>query len=250
MASDHLDLSQVYGTTAETTNHLRSHSDGKLRTHSHLPLLPTTKDRHHCLLADTPSSSSSSCLQSGDSRVNFSPYQILQHSNFQQSHNNIAHQLKALKPQWTDEKLFHAAQRINRAVFQKITFEEWLPMVVGYRQGVRIRTQHNNEELSRGVSNEFATAAIRFYQSMLPGDLQNNHQKRLFELRDTFYRPQALNWTREIRTQIVSSTLLQKAMALDTSFVDDVSVDAVFSSLHRSVTSCMVFMSFNQSVGG
>lgn len=221
MASDHLDLSQVYGSTEETSNRLRSHEDGKLKTES---FSSTHNDNNNnCLFKND-----ASCVRSGDSRANVSPYMIVQHKIFQQSHNNIAKQLKALNPQWTDEKLFQSARKINRAIFQKITYEEWLPMVVGHRLAIQIRT--SDEEMSstavRGVSNEFATAAIRFYNSMLPGDLleQPSTQKKLFELRDTFYQPQALNWTRETQTKIVASTLTQKAMALDTSYVDDVSV--------------------------
>lgn len=198
------------------TDKLRLHRDGKLKSDSHHSL-PSTHD--HCLLANSP------CLTSGDIRVNVNPYMILQHTIFQLSHNKIAGQLKDLNPKWTDEKLFSTAQKINRAIYQKITYEEWLPMVIGHRQGIGLRT--NDEEVTsiRGVSNEFATAAIRFYNSMLPGDLfdKDSAADKLFELRDTFYRPHSLNWTRVIRNKIINSVLRQKAMALDTSYVDDVS---------------------------
>lgn len=214
MASDYLDLSQIYG-TEETSDKLRLHEDGKFNTESQDNI------NIDCLIMN------SSCVHSGDSRVNVSPYMIVQHAIFQQSHNNIAQQLKDLHPTWTDEKLFQLSRKINRALFQKITYEEWLPMVVGHRMGIQIRTSNEEMTTVRGVSNEFATAAIRFYNSMLPGDLydhehKNHLQKKLFELRDTFYQPEAFNWTQETRTKIVASTLAQKAMALDISYVDDV----------------------------
>lgn len=244
MASDHLDLSQVYGTTAETSHRLRLHNDGKLKTETHHWLTSTetttsnnnsnNRDHHqHCLMRDS---------LSGDSRVNYSPYMILQHLIFQKSHNRIADQLKTLNPQWTDTKLLETARRINRAIFQKITYEEWLPMVVGHNQALRIRSNNNADQVTavRGVSNEFATAAIRFYESMLPGDLfemtktSQQQPKKLFELRDTFYQPQTLNWTQEFRTKIVESTLAQKAMALDASFVDDVSNECLHLHIRLS----------------
>lgn len=255
MASDHLDLSQVYGTTAETSHRLRLHNDGKLKIESHHWLTSTetttgnnsnNHDHHQqCLGRDSPS-----CVQSGDSRVNYSPYMILQHSIFQKSHNRIADQLKTNNPQWSDTKLLETARRINQAIFQKITYEEWLPMVVGHNEALRIRSNNNADQVTgvRGVSNEFATAAIRFYESMLPGDLfemtktsqQQPHTKKLFELRDTFYQPQTLNWTQEFRTKIVESTLVQKAMALDTSFVDDVSNEC----LHLHISKCKLTSAF------
>lgn len=217
MASDHLDLSQVYGTTSEITNKLRLHSNGKLKMDPKHLLTVSTSHDNHCLPGN------SSCLESGDSRVNYSPYMILQHAIFHQSHNKIADQLKAINPQWTDAKLFQTARKINRAIFQQVTYDEWLPMVVGHRQAIRIRTNNEGSTTIRGVSNEFATAAIRFYSSMLPGDLFERPDKKLFQLRDTFYQPLALNWTKEERGKLIAGTLTQKAMALDTSYVDDVS---------------------------
>lgn len=226
LASDHFDLSQLYGTTPEVSRGLRVFSGGKLKSNSHHSLTSETRN-HHCLLRNA------SCGESGDSRVNFSPYTIVQHSIFQQSHNKIADGLKRVNPGWTDEELFQTARKINIVIFQKITYKEWLPMVIGYERSSMIQTHADRQEQSpanvmRGVSNEFATAAIRFYNSMLPGDLydqpQTNRNKKLFELRDTFYQPEAVQWTEAIRTKIVASTLTQKAMALDTSYVDDVSV--------------------------
>lgn len=197
-------------------NNLRLHRDGKLKSDSkHL----LTSTHHNCLKSD-------SCFCSGDSRVNFSPYMVAQHSIFLRSHNKIAEELKNLNNNWTDDQIFVTAKKINRAIFQKITYKEWLPMVIGNDLGFRVRT--NNEEVTgtaRGVSNEFATAAIRFYNSMLPGDLFEDSglaPKKLFELRDNFYQPRNLNWTETFRTRILSSVLRQKAMALDTSYVDDV----------------------------
>ena len=217
MASDRVDLSQVYGSggaSEEISNQLRLHREGKVKIHH--DRLTTVQD--HCLTQN------SSCHRSVDVRVNYSPYMILQYSIFQKSHNKIAEQLKELNPQWTDDELFNAAKRINQAIFQKITYEEWLPMVVGHRMGIKIRTNDEPPTTIRGVSNEFATAAVRFYTSMMPGDLYEfPSQRKVFELRETFYQTQAINWTREMEAKIVASTLLQKAMALDTSYVDDVS---------------------------
>ena len=89
------------------------------------------------------------------------------------SHNNIAKELRVLNSHWDDEKLFQTAREINIALYQQIIYGEWMHIVLGDN----IANQINNERFSTydgnkaGVSNEFATAAIRFYNSMMPGDL-------------------------------------------------------------------------------
>lgn len=217
MASDTFDLSQLYGRTDHIRHNLRLRRDGKLKVDSN-DFLPATTDS--CF-----STSEGPCFQSGDSRVNVNPYMTIQHSIFHKSHNRIASKLKALNPQWKDEKLFETARKINIAIYQKISYEEWLPMVVGRRLSAELGNVSGGSH-RRGVSNEFATAAIRFYNSMLPGDLWEEAAttRKLFELRESFYKPQQFNWTqRSLRMKMIHSVLRQKAMGMDSAYVDDVS---------------------------
>lgn len=67
----------------------------------------------------------------GDPRVNEQPGLAAIHTVFMREHNRIADGLAALNPNWDDERLFQEARRILIAVWQKIVYAEYLPLVLG-----------------------------------------------------------------------------------------------------------------------
>lgn len=67
----------------------------------------------------------------GDSRVNEQPGLTAIHTIWMREHNRVARQLKALNPSWNDETVFQEARRFVVAEMQHITYNEWLPIIVG-----------------------------------------------------------------------------------------------------------------------
>lgn len=55
---------------------------------------------------------------------------------FVRNHNQLARNLGALNPQWDDERRYQEARRINTAVWQSITYRDWLQWLIG------MSTQH------------------------------------------------------------------------------------------------------------
>uniref|UniRef100_A0A7G3ASP0 Putative oxidase/peroxidase n=1 Tax=Lutzomyia longipalpis TaxID=7200 RepID=A0A7G3ASP0_LUTLO len=223
-ATNYLDLSQLYGISDDETRNLRTYRGGKLKVSSDgANTIPIQEHSSLCLQPNE------TCYVSGDPRANANPYMVLQYSIFTRSHNNIARQLHELNPSWNDDRLYKLSRKLNIAIYQKIIFEEWAPEVLGVDAARRIidtPVEGVRRKQNVGVSNEFATAAIRFYNSMMPGDLWNtavlidSERYNLFQLKDTFYRPANFTST-DFFARVLVASLSQRAMAMDTGYVDD-----------------------------
>lgn len=95
-------------------------------------------------------------------------------------HNRLAAQLSQLNPDWSDIHLYHEARRILIAQMQHITYNEWLPVVIGRAKmqelalfpldGDNFSTDYD-PNLNPTIMNEFATAAFRFGHTLLQGKI-------------------------------------------------------------------------------
>lgn len=183
-ASNTLDLSQLYGISEEVTSTLRSFRDGELLS-SHTdtnPTLPESQDdpEHYCMHNTTIDTV---CYRSGDSRVNMNPYVTTLYTLFLRSHNQIAQNIAKAKPTWRDERIFQSARKMNVAIYQKIVYDEWSSVVLGEEEASQINAEDFSAKFKksyRAVSNEFATAGIRFYYSMMPGELKTTKDVSYF----------------------------------------------------------------------
>ena len=115
-------------------------------------------------------------------------YVIGFHTIFMRQHNNIVEGLFKINPHWSDEQLYHNGRRILTAVMQQITYNEFLPRIIGrdYFNRFGLTLEPNgyyngyDSECSATIFNEFAAAVFRFGHSLL---------KPRFERLDRNYRP-------------------------------------------------------------
>lgn len=107
------DGSQIYGSSQETQNRLRSFVDGKLRVKDDgtLPL-----DRK-------------GIEETGFTRNWWVGLSML-HTLFAREHNAICDRLKVSYPHWDDSRLFNVARLVNAAVMAKIHTVEWTPAIL------------------------------------------------------------------------------------------------------------------------
>ncbi len=83
-------------------------------------------------------------------------------------HNLIADNLKKLNPHWVGEQIFQEARKIVGAQMQIITYEHWLPHILGPIGMKKLgRYKGYNPKIDPTVSNEFATAAFRFGHALI-----------------------------------------------------------------------------------
>jgi len=69
-------------------------------------------------------------------RVNQNPGQALVQTLLLREHNRLADALQHLNPNWDDEITFQEARRIATAVYQHITYYEWVPVLLGVYKNI------------------------------------------------------------------------------------------------------------------
>ena len=92
-------------------------------------------------------------------------------------HNLISEQLSTLNKNWDEEKTFEETRRVVIAQIQHVTYNEFLPILLGpdvmKQAGLTLLKSGYYEgydpELEATVSNEFATAGFRLGHSMIQG---------------------------------------------------------------------------------
>merc|ERR1719367_949496 len=176
-----IDGSNVYGSTAEEQRSLRLGKRGKLKytdLHIRKPLLPALDPKtanDECRITTR----NLHCFAAGDFRANEQPGLTAMHTLWLREHNRIANDLADINPQWNDDRVYHEARKIVGAILQHITFNEWLPIVLGPRviEIFELKLLPSgyyslyNDTVNPTVSNAFGAAAFRFGHSLVKNSL-------------------------------------------------------------------------------
>jgi peroxidase len=216
-----LDGSQVYGSTAGRETDLRAFEDGKLKmgddvtsTNGQLPDANPDTVMAGDIDSDDP------VHLAGDVRANENPNLLSMQTLFVREHNYWAERLAEEHPDWDDQQLFDGARQIVEYELQEITYNEWLPHLIG--DNLPDYTGHDPDADGQ-VSVEFSTAAFRFGHTLVTDELlaQNDDgtdaaRLGLFEGffnqspveehgTDAFIRGQLSTTAEELDTKIVDS---------------------------------------------
>ncbi|CAH0553301.1 unnamed protein product [Brassicogethes aeneus] len=180
-----LDLSIVYGNTAQLNQQLRQFRGGRLiverRNNQEWPPRATNASGT-CSIQ----SQQEACYLAGDTRVNQNPQLTLLQIVLLREHNRIADVLSKLNPHWDDETTFQEARKINIAEHQHISYYEWLPIFIGAENSLKNRILYQtkgfvndyDESVNPTVLNEHATAAFRYFHSLIAGRLDLVKEER------------------------------------------------------------------------
>jgi hypothetical protein len=172
-----IDASNVYGSTPEQTQSLRSFEGGTLRA-SENGYMPRSERGF---------------FQAGDARANENIGLTAMHTLFMREHNRVADALSSENPSWSDEQVFTEARAQVTALVQSITVNEFLPLLFG---GDALGAYEGPQAgLDGQISNAFSSAAYRFGHSMVSDTLNlRNADGTLVDgkpmaLSDAFFRP-------------------------------------------------------------
>ncbi|XP_043286751.1 uncharacterized protein [Venturia canescens] len=197
-----LDASVIYGENKCIADVLRGFT-GRMNITTHpvrgKDLLPQSATHPECKAA------SKYCFIGGDSRASEQPGLTVMHTMWVREHNRIMEGLRRVNPHWDGEKLYQQTRRIVSAMFQHITYNEFLPRILGWNAvslyGLKLLPQGYYKEYSPtcnpSVLNEFATAAYRIGHSLLRPHLPRmDHNYQPMDppilLRDGFFNPDML----------------------------------------------------------
>lgn len=67
----------------------------------------------------------------GDIRVNQHPDMAVQTISFLRLHNLLCDEFKTINPLWNDERLYQVARKLLIGMYQQVTYNEFLPILIG-----------------------------------------------------------------------------------------------------------------------
>lgn len=203
----YLDASMVYGSDPETTASVRGEGGTLLLGDDGL-------------LIQTESG-----VLAGDVRAAENAALTTMHTVFAREHNWWVAELEAANPDWSDDDLFWAARQRVEAEIQAITFNEFLPILVGEKAIEDYRGY--DPTVNPGISVEFSTAAFRFGHSLLSSEIGRLNEDGssiapgALALRDAFFNAGVIGDNGGI-DPLLRGLGAGTAQELDTKIVDDV----------------------------
>jgi hypothetical protein len=217
-----IDGSMVYGSDEARATALRTLTGGKLKT-SEGNLLPLNTDGLDNINGN-PFLSDSEVFVAGDIRVNENIELTAMQTLFMREHNRIADELAAKNPKLTDEQLYQKARRIVIAEIQAITYNEFLPALVGKNAIKKYAGYKPN--VNPGITNEFSTAGFRLGHSLLGDEIEfvsddgTPLEDQTLSLSQAFFNPDVIK-ENGIDTLLKGLTT-DRSEELDTQVVDSV----------------------------
>ena len=207
--TSYLDLSQVYGSSQVVADALRTFAGGRLKTSpgNMLPYDNTdyfTPDQIAALnmANDAQAVPQDALFATGDVRGNENIELTALQTLFVRNHNRIAGQLQADHPGWNDEQLYQEARALNIAEEEIITYEGWIPAVLG--PGALPAYFGYRPSVNASVATEFSTVGFRFGHSLLSNTINRQTDDGLdiadpagapVNLAQDFFDPYLLNPT-------------------------------------------------------
>jgi len=188
--SSYIDASVVYGSDPTRAKALRSNDGSGKLTVGPGNLLP----RNTRLFRNNPNNHDPLYYFAGDIRANEQLSLLAMHTLWMREHNRIAAQIKGSNAHLAGDQVYQVARRKVIALMQAITFNEFLPSLLGLVPGY----SGYDPKADASIANEFSAGFYRFGPSMVSGTLQrlDSNLTKISEgwsyLRDSFFRPDRL----------------------------------------------------------
>ena len=220
--SSWIDGSMVYGSSADRAAALRTNDGtGRLKT-SPGDLLPFNFE----LLpnANEGPIDPAGLFVAGDVRSNEQVGLTVMHTLFVREHNRWTDRIKQMRPWYSGDDIYHAARRMVIAEIQIITYNEFLPALIG---ADALPPYRGYREGDPGLFTEFSGAAYRLGHTLINSRLlridSDGHEAAdgHLDLRDAFFNAPLLLKKRNDIDPVLRGLAAQKSQAFDNMIVDD-----------------------------
>lgn len=219
MITSFIDASNVYGSDELRANTLRTNDGtGKLKTSSGGQFPPPNT-------AGLPNAGGldPSLYLAGDVRANEQIALTATHTLFLREHNGLCDTIRKAQPGLTGEEIYQRARKIVGAQMQVITYNEFLPIILGPNSIPPY--EGYDPRVNPSVANEFSTAAYRFGHSLLSPTLlrvnRSGNEKVSTSLKDAFFNPKLIHKGGGIESLLLGLAM-QQAQEMDNQLVDGV----------------------------
>ena len=186
-----IDASNVYGSDVERAIALRTNDGtGRLNT-SAGDLLPFNTEG-----LPNDGGPDPSLFLAGDVRSNEQVGLTSMHTLFVREHNRYVEELAAERPGLSGDRLYERGRRFVGALMQAITYNEFLPALLG--EGAIPAYNGYNPNVNASIANVFSAAAYRFGHSMLSPEILRLDQnlnvipEGNLPLLDAFFTPETI----------------------------------------------------------
>ncbi|GAB5389207.1 MAG: hypothetical protein Alpg2KO_21750 [Alphaproteobacteria bacterium] len=214
-----IDASNVYGSEEELTEFLREGQGGRMKV-SHGDLLPFNTEGFENAGDIDPDNP---LFLAGDIRCNENSALASVHTLWVREHNYWADRFASENPEWTDEELFQHAKMMVEAEIQSVTYDEWLPLLLG--DTAMSEYDGYDPTVDASLSTEATTAALRIGHTLVTTLIPriNNDgtetEGGALSIRDVFFNNEALK--EEGIDPILRGLVMEDAQRMDATIVDD-----------------------------
>ncbi|MEP0941546.1 MAG: peroxidase family protein, partial [Rhizobiaceae bacterium] len=214
----YIDASNVYGSDDERAAALRD-ADGRMKM-SDGELMPFNVDGLPNAMGD-----SETFFLGGDIRANENVVLSSMHTLFLREHNRLVTEFEEEFPGWDADTLYGEARRIVEAQMQAITYNEFLPKLLG--EDALDEYKGYDVNVDPAIANIFSTAAYRLGHTMLSSTVHRTDEDGSenefgdLSLLDAFFRPDRLVEEGGIDA-LLRGAATSEAESVDHQIVDDV----------------------------
>ncbi|MEL7273629.1 MAG: peroxidase family protein [Pseudomonadota bacterium] len=214
----YLDAGMVYGSDQVRADALRNDDGTMVMSDGDLMGFNTAG-------LDNEGTSDPRAFLAGDVRANENVALTSIHTLFAREHNRLVEELSAANPSWDGDTLYQEAKKLVEAQIQIITYDEFLPMLLG--DDAIPEYEGYDATVDPQIATEFSTAAFRIGHTLLSSTIMrvnedgSESQYGHLALRDAFFRPDRLIIEGGM-DDILRGAAVSEAETMDTQIIDDV----------------------------